>query len=333
MPTKIYFVEKSINFNSYSLDNHIISGAEKILINISNELAKHKNLVVKVFNNTLEDKNINNVYWHNLKNINKHESPDFLIAMSDANLLSLIKCKNKYLWSHSVQTFEKFIRKNQLLPFIKNKPIMILEGSYHFENRSFFTSFFGKKILPVAVDYDFIKSKVDENFLPQKNAIFTTRSDRNLKFLLDCWIKIFDKSNDSKLYINPPYELNEQEIKNNVKLRTKGNKLDLINDLMNSKVMLNPGHKGEVFCLAAEEARELCLPIVTMGYGALKERVEHGVTGYIAKNINEFIEYSVKLLNNDDLYFKIKKNLIKRRNSRSYLNVADDLLNILKINN
>ena len=98
MPTKIYFVEKSINFNSYSLDNHIISGAEKILINISNELAKHKNLVVKVFNNTLEDKNINNVYWHNLKNINKHESPDFLIAMSDANLLSLIKCKNKYLW-------------------------------------------------------------------------------------------------------------------------------------------------------------------------------------------------------------------------------------------
>ena len=53
--------------------------------------------------------------------------------------------------------------------------------------------------------------------------------------------------------------------------------------------MLNPGHKGEVFCLAAEEAKELCIPIVTMGYGSLKERVDHGVTGYIAKNKNEFI--------------------------------------------
>ena len=43
-------------------------------------------------------------------------------------------------------------------------------------------------------------------------------------------------------------------------------------------------HKGEVFCLAAEEARELCLPIVTMGIGALRERVEHDITGYIANN-------------------------------------------------
>ena len=46
--------------------------------------------------------------------------------MSDANLLSKINCK-KNLWSHSVQTIEKFIRKKQLLPFIKFKPTMILE--------------------------------------------------------------------------------------------------------------------------------------------------------------------------------------------------------------
>ena len=73
--------------------------------------------------------------------------------------------------------------------------------------------------------------------------------------------------------------------------------------------MLVPGHKGEVFCLAAEEARELCLPIVTMGYGSLYERVEHNVTGYIAKNIKEFINYAHKLLNDKDLYLKFRKNL------------------------
>ena len=58
----------------------------------------------------------------------------------------------------------------------------------------------------------------------------------------------------------------------------------LILDLINSRLFLTPGHKTEVFCLAAEEARELCIPIVTMGYGCLYERVEHGVTGFIAKN-------------------------------------------------
>ena len=96
--------------------------------------------------------------------------------------------------------------------------------------------------------------------------------------------------------------------------------------------MLNPGHKGEVYCLAAEEARELCLPIVTMGYGSLKERVEHGVTGYIAKNKQEFIDYSVKILNNDSVYLNLKKNLFKKRRSRSYKNVAKEFLDIIYAN-
>ena len=43
--------------------------------------------------------------------------------------------------------------------------------------------------------------------------------------------------------------------------------------------MLVPGHKGEVFCLAAEEAKALCVPIVTMGFGSLSERVDHLKTG------------------------------------------------------
>ena len=50
-------------------------------------------------------------------------------------------------------------------------------------------------------------------------------------------------------------------------------------------MLLVPGHKAELYCLAAEEARELCVPIVTMGIGSLYERVEHEKTGYIAKSL------------------------------------------------
>tara|TARA_S200000501_G_scaffold224276_1_gene210314 strand:+ start:1313 stop:2311 length:999 start_codon:yes stop_codon:yes gene_type:complete len=326
---KIYFVEKSIPFNSDNLNSHLIAGSEKTLINISSELSKYDNLEIKVFNLTKQKKKFKGLEWNNLNEINSYDIPDFLIAMSDANLLSLIKCKKKFLWSHSVQPFEKFLRKKQLFAFIKNKPTMILEGKYHYETRSFLTSFYGKKILPISVDYDFIDTNVDENLLPNKNAIFTTRPDRNIEFLLSCWTKIFEKSKNSSLYINPPYNLKKIDIENNVKLRLKGNKSDLIKDLLNSRVLLNPGHKGEVFCLAAEEARELCVPIVTMGYGSLKERVDHKVTGFIAKNFSEFIDYSIRLLNDKELYFKIKKNLIKKRNTRNYKNVAEDLLKII----
>ena len=96
--------------------------------------------------------------------------------------------------------------------------------------------------------------------------------------------------------------------------------------------MLVPGHKGEVFCLAAEEARELCLPIVTMGYGSLYERVEHNKTGYIAKNIDEFVHYSHKLLNDKDLYLKFRSYLFSLRNSRNYSHVANELINLITQN-
>ena len=60
-----------------------------------------------------------------------------------------------------------------------------------------------------------------------------------------------------------------------------------------------PGHKAELFCLAAEEARELCLPIVTLGIGSLAESVEHKQTGFIAQNEDEFAFYTLELFNNN----------------------------------
>ena len=329
---KIYFLENSFDYNGNDLNSDIIGGSEKTLINISNELAKDDNFVIKVFNNTSNKTVINNVSWININEINQSEHVNYVIAMSDANLLNKIFCKNNFLWSHSVQSIEKFIRKKQLIPFLKHKPIMILEGDYHYKSRSFFTSFFGKEILKIAPDKDFINTKVNLNILPPANAIFTTKSDRNLDFLLDAWHQIKKKSIQSKLFINPPYKLTDMNIKDGVILRKKGDKNLLIDDLINSRVFLTPGHKTEVFCLAAEEARELCIPIVTMGFGSLYERVEHGLTGFVAKNKKEFIEFTNLILNDNNTYFKLKENLIKRKNSRNYSHVKNDLIKLLNIN-
>ena len=329
MKKKIYFIENSTDFNLNDLNSDKIAGSEKTLINISNELSKNKNYEIKVFNKTSKEIKFDNIYWLSLDNINNYQPPDFLIAMSDANLLSYIKCDKKFLWSHSVQPVEKFLRKNQLFPFIKNKPVMLLEGNYHYETRSYLTSFYGKKIIKLAADYDFINESIDKNFIPEKKAIFTTRPDRNLNFLLSSWEKIFKNSPTSELHINPPYSLSDKEIKMGIKLRAKVDKNKLINELKNSRLMINPGHKGEVFCLAAIEAKELCIPIVTMGYGSLKERVEHGITGYIANNQNEFINYSIDILNNDETYKKLRENLFKKRGLRTYNDVAVDLINII----
>ena len=123
---KIYFLENSFDYNGNDLNSNIIGGSEKTLINISNELAKDENFIIKVFNNTSNKSIINNVSWININEIDQSEQVNYVIAMSDVNLFENIYSKNNFLWSHSIQSFEKFIRKKQLIPFFKFKPIMIL---------------------------------------------------------------------------------------------------------------------------------------------------------------------------------------------------------------
>ena len=327
----IFFLEYSKNFNGNDLNSEKIAGSEKTLINISNEIAKNKNIKVKVFNNTKDQININDVEWCNIKNILNFKKPEFLISMSDINLFPNYKCK-KYLWSHSVQTIEKFIRKGQLIPFLKHKPKIILEGDYHYKNRSWMTSCFGKDILKISADDDFINTTIDVHNIPKNNVIFNTRPDRNLKVVLEAWKTIKKKVNNAILYINPPYELTKEEINLDIRIRHKGSKFDLIEDLKNSKLMLNPGHKGEVFCLVAEEARTMCLPIVTMGIGSLHERVIDNVTGYICSDLDQLISKSVSILKDDKLYLTLKSNLYEKRKTRTYKEVAYDFLKILNIN-
>ena len=327
---KIFFLESSISFNTNDLNSENIGGTEKVLINIVNELAKNKLLKIKVFNKTSSKIIINNVEWNNLSNYDSNDVPDVIIAFSDINLFKNYKAKKKFLWSHSIQNIEKFIRKRQLFAYLKHRPILILEGEYHYNNRPLLNSFFGKNILKLAPDYEFINETVDIKTLPEKNCIFTTKSDRNLNILLDSWTKINEINKDAKLFINPPYNLNPEQIAKNIFLRKKGNKKALINDLKNSKIMLNPGHKGEVFCLAAEEARELCLPIVTLGYGSLYERVIHNKTGFIAKNRKEFIDYTIQLFSDDDIWANFRKNLLSIRGENSWSKVANTFIQNIK---
>ena len=326
---KIYFIENSINFNANSINENKIRGTEKTLINISNHLQK-KNYDIFVFNNCSNLSVINGVHWENINNFTKYSNPDYLVAWSDANLLNFFKCNNKYLWSHSIQPLEKFIRKKQLLAFYKNKPIVITESKYHFNKRSFFTSLYGKKIIYLAPDSEFTNTNINLKVYPNPNAIFTTRPDRNINFLISAWFDIFKENNKSKLFINPPYSLSKKEIKNNINLRILGDKFSLIKDLLNSRLMLVPGHKGEVFCLAAAEAQEMCIPIVTMGYGCLEERVQHLKTGFIAKNKKEFTEYASIVLNDDSVFQKFRNNLLEIRGSKNWSLVADSFVSMLK---
>lgn len=322
---KICFLDNNpIGYSSKDINCSKIRGAENALINLATNFSKAGNEVV-VFNNIKEETNIDNVSWFNLKRLNKFYTFDIAITNNDIRLLDKIISSKKFAISHSIQTIEKFIRQKQLLSYIKNKPKILLLGKYHQENRSLLLKVFGSNDVEWGVDEIFINSKINDN--PLNQAIFTSRPDRNLNILLDIWKnKICKFAPKSKMIITP---IEEDYRQYNIFNRNLLTKKELVKDLLNSKVAIFPGHKAELYCIAAEEAKELCLPIVTLGIGSLSERVEHGVTGLVAKNSTELGNYILDILNNESIYNKIRNNLKLRRGQKNWKKISKKILKLL----
>ena len=181
--------------------------------------------------------------------------------------------------------------------------------------------------MPYGVDDIFLDKQLNTDENIDKNlAIFTSRSDRNLDLLLNIWNnRIFPNYTNGKLLITPPNDINNIG-KNNIFIRSTGDRNAMINDLCKSRVLLVPGHKAELYCLAAEEARELCIPIVTLGIGSLSERVIHNHTGFIAKDHTEFANYVLDIFKDDDLWNQFRSNLIKIRGNKNWDKSAEVLL-------
>ena len=312
---KICFLDNTKFKYSY-LDKHspLLRGAETILINLAENL-KMLGHEVTVFNNCPDDVDNNSSNWFNINKVNKQMNFDIAVANADMRLLDTITAKKKFIISYSLQSIEKFLRKGQLISYFKNKPTILLIGKYHMKNRSKLLSLFGSKIIDIAIDDLFLNTKLTNN-IDSNLAIFTSRSDRNLDILIKIWSEnILPNFKNAKLLTTPMEKISQSS---NIIFRKMDSQENLIKDLLRSKVFLVPGHKAELFCLAAEEARELCLPIVTLGIGSLSERVTHEKTGFIAKNNKDFADYTIELFKNNKLWNSIRANLINLRGSSNW---------------
>ena len=320
---KICFLDNtSFQYNSNDLYSNKLRGAESILINISKALKK-LNHQITIINNCPSSQIINGIKWVNINSKIKAENYDLVISNGDCRLFKFATSKRNILFSHSVQNIEKFIRKKQLFAFLKYKPKICFLSEYHQVNRSKLLYPFGSINLKWSVDDIFIETKISTD-VNKNQAIFTSDKDRNLDLLIDIWKNlIFTKNQKLRLLVNDRGANSE---KTGIFTRIKGDQQKLIEDLKNSRLYLIPGHKAELFCLAAEEAKELCVPIVTLGIGCLAERVEHGKSGFIAKNKYEFANFALELFNNDSLWFQMRNFLLENRGKNNWIKVAKKLI-------
>ena len=325
---KICFIDKTeFSYSFKDINSSKLRGAESVIINLSKELSEIGHDVV-VFNNCgNEEYRTKNLSWINLNRIKEnHLNFDVVISNGDCNFFKMISSKKNILISHSNQPLEQFVRKKQLLSYLKYKPTIWVTSEFQLEKRSIFIKMFGHLLIPWSVDKVFLNSKL-KNKLDNNQAIFTSRPDRNQKILIDIWInEILPNVKNKKLLVYG----NKTYLHNSIKNKSFVSQNELISDLINSRLYLIPGHKAETFCLAAEEARELCIPIVTLGIGCLSERVEHGITGFVAKDRKEFRDYSIRLFMDDKIWLSLRNNLINNRGKNSWKKVANSFLNKIK---
>ena len=131
---KICFLDKTeFQYNSNDLYSYKLRGGETVIINLSNEL---NNLGHEIFviSNCYKDEKIKNIFWKSIDNYNENTLYDICIANADIRLFDKVNAKKKILFSHSFQGLEKFIRKKQLLAYIKHKPIVVTISEYHKKN-------------------------------------------------------------------------------------------------------------------------------------------------------------------------------------------------------
>ena len=95
----------------------------------------------------------------------------------------------------------------------------------------------------------------------------------------------------------------------------------MIDELKEYRALTYLGHKSDIFTLTAEEAVKLCLPVVTFGIGSLSDRVQHFENGFIAKNDQDFADYTIKLMNDDKFYLQMKSKMmaIRHKNNWEYI--------------
>ena len=327
---KICFLDKTeFQYNFNDINQKFIRGAENILINLSKNISELGHEVV-VFNNCKNEYKSQKYSWLNIsKTYSNNYIFDIAISNNDTTLLNNITAKKKFVISHSLQTIEKFIRKKQLKSYIMNRPIYLLLGEYHKSKMSKLFSIFGTRIIDYGLDNILLETKLDNN-IDNKLSMFTSRPDRNLDLLIDIWKdNIYGNFNDLKLFITP---INNDLTRYRIFNRGLLYKKDYIQELIKARVVILPGHKAELYCIAALEAQELCIPIVTMGIGSLRERVEHNVTGLIAENKKQFSDFIIDVFLNDDLWSDLRKNLLIKRGKKNWINASKGFLKTIENN-
>jgi glycosyltransferase involved in cell wall biosynthesis len=228
------------------------------------------------------------------------------IAIGSPKSFHGLSFASNILWLHNPTKIRREIRRGNILPLLKAKPAVVLLGKYHAAHVPRWLPTRSRRVIHHGVHPDFFR-KAAASEAPPPRAIFTSQPYRGLDWLLELWGDVKRRVPGAVFDVFAPKA--HQAAANarlpaieGVTFRGNISRPELAAELGQARVQLIPGHRDETYCLAAAEATAAGVPIVTLGAGALAERVRDGETGFVVRNKCEFVERTIMLLSYDALW-------------------------------
>ncbi|HNQ91750.1 MAG TPA: glycosyltransferase [Alphaproteobacteria bacterium] len=318
-------------YNAITASSQPLGGIERTIIALSKILSSSPGWTVTVCNKTPEPTTCDNVTWTNMDKIGGNfPAAQMVIACNDPNLFDQYKKKTgqgdflPVLWLHNLLPFEKALRKGRFFPLLRWKPVGVFLSIYHNNITSRFLPFGKRVVIPHGIEDSVLDFPVPDEIQNEKTACFISQAYRGLAQVIRMWKSvIFAEISDARLEVycaNPSADdldnTSVEELKKkNVNIMGRKSRNELNESLSKVRVLLIPGHKDETYCLSATESIALGVPVVTMGVGALAERVEDGRTGFIATSEEDFAEKTKQLLTDDALWRDMHQTCLKTRES------------------
>lgn len=316
---RIAFLDDRPSYDGLALQNQPMSGVQSGTVLLAEALAR-RGRNVTIFNQRDKSLDLNNVVYKDLPQGCLNDAFDIAISNTNIKVLDKAVCASHIVWARNNIVLKKIIKSGVLQSLIRNRPHIVFPSYYASSRTSRLWPFRSRSIIHHGFNAEFFSSVKEVPSDPI--AIFASDPSRNLQVVLDIWRAVIHPAvPNSRLHIYHPRgfsDFGDINVLSRQGIELKGSvgKRQLASAMQKARIMLYPGHRCETFCNSAAEALCAGAPLVTMGIGALKERVRHDVDGLISSTPTQMGHDAIRLLTDDNLWWRMHKAAIEgSRNS------------------
>lgn len=329
------------------IEEKSIAGTQTAFIELSRAFQELGNTVY-VYTGTLKILETEGRTWNQLSQVDASFEFDLMIVNVSPYLLenfSHIKTRKKILWIHNEAKYLLYWHRLKYL--LKFRPVVVFSGNYHKSTLPFFIPTGGRKVISYGISDAVFKVPPYNQVERNKKVYFTSNPLRSLRWLVDLWVaEIHPKCPEAELNIfagwktygawgnsvktrmQTEVEYASQFSEHKIIIRDVIPKHELFQEMKNGRAMFYRGDRAETFCLAVAEAQALGLPAVVCDLGSMKERVEHGVTGFVANTDADFVKYAMRVLTDDQLCGKLGENAIQLSKKTTWISASNQFMSI-----